>query len=226
MPLDGAIVLDIGAGTGAASRAAARRGARSVALDIALGMLLADAAPRPPAVVGDAGALPFADGAFDASIAAFSLNHLDRSCRLDCARRRAWFAAGGAVVASAYAADDHHPVKDAVDAAAARRGWTPPLWYRTLKLDTIPRLATLDRAESVATSAGLDATVEAVHVAFPDLDGDDLVAWRMGLAQLAPFVATLPADERTAMAAEARGALGKDPAELERSLIVVVCVRR
>ena len=37
VPVDGRLVLDIGAGTGAASRAIARRGGRAIALDAALG---------------------------------------------------------------------------------------------------------------------------------------------------------------------------------------------
>ena len=39
-------------------------------------MLAHQATARPPAVVGDALALPFAPSAFDAAVAAFSLNHL------------------------------------------------------------------------------------------------------------------------------------------------------
>ena len=45
------------------------------------GMLAHDAGRRPPAVAGDALALPFAAGAFDAAVAAFSLNHLSRPGR-------------------------------------------------------------------------------------------------------------------------------------------------
>jgi SAM-dependent methyltransferase len=76
VPLEGRIVLDVGAGTGAASRAASRRGARVVAVDAAIGMLLADAGARSPSAAADALALPFPDGTFDAVVAAFSLNHL------------------------------------------------------------------------------------------------------------------------------------------------------
>src|SRR6478736_1201893 len=75
--LRGRRVLDLGTGTGAASRPAVAKGASVTALDTPLGMLQTDRAERPPAVVGDALALPFRSGAFDVVVAAFSMNHLD-----------------------------------------------------------------------------------------------------------------------------------------------------
>ena len=193
-----------------------------MAVDPAIGMLLTDAERRPPAVLGDALSLPFASRSFDVAVAAFSLNHLSdpaaglreaaRVVRLD-----------GAILASAYALDDSHPVKEATELTAARRGWSPPPWYGDLRVNAMPRLATVDRAAAVAEAAGLRApAVEAVRVEFPELGPDDLVAWRMGMAQMAPFVATLAPEEREALAIEARHALGKDPDLLVRSLIVIV----
>ena len=76
VPFDGALVLDLGAGTGVGSRAAAAAGARVIAVDLALGMLVADRERRPPAIVGDAMALPFASGGFEVVLAPFCLNHL------------------------------------------------------------------------------------------------------------------------------------------------------
>jgi SAM-dependent methyltransferase len=115
VPLDGAVVLDLGAGTGAASRAAAGAGARSVvAVDVAVGMLLVDRDRRPPAVIGDALQLPFADGVFDTVVAAFSLNHLDDPVAALAEASRVT-RGGGWVLSSSYAADDTHPVKGIVD---------------------------------------------------------------------------------------------------------------
>ncbi|HVE62267.1 MAG TPA: class I SAM-dependent methyltransferase [Mycobacteriales bacterium] len=220
VPLAGARVLDLGAGTGAAWRAARRRGANVVAVDIAVGMLTA-AARRPPSVAGDAVALPFLPGSFDAVIAAFSLNHLARPVA---GLREAVrvLAAGGGLVVSAYSADDHHPVKAATDAAAAARGWRPEPWYLALRERAVPRLATVERAGQVAAEAGLDgADLRTVRVSFPELGARDLVAWRLGMAQLAPFVAGLPRQARAALVRDALGRLGPEPPVLVRSLVVL-----
>jgi ubiquinone/menaquinone biosynthesis C-methylase UbiE len=220
----GARALDLGAGTGAASRALRRAGAaRVVAVDAAGGMLAFDAGRRPPAVVGDAIALPFAPRAFDVTVAAFSLNHLTdpgtglaEAARVTCP--------GGGVVASAYAADDFHPVKEAVEAALAARGWQPEPWYQDLRTTAAPLLATVEAAQAAAQQAGLDADVVALRVPFPGLDAGELVSWRLGLAQHAPFVASLTAPERAAVVNDARHRLGSGWPELERSIILVRAV--
>jgi SAM-dependent methyltransferase len=225
-PLHGCSVLDIGAGTGAAGRAAARAGARStVAVDAALGMLLVDAGRRPPAVAGDALRLPFAAGSFDASVAAFSLNHLPEPAAglRETARVTR---IGGAIVAASHSADDSHPVKAAVEAALTTRGWAGEAWYAQLRDRTTPKLATVEGCRAVADAAGLDAEVEAVRVPFPDLGPRELVAWRLGMAQHAPFLAGLASDdERAAVVRDAIERLGDDPPPLERSILVLRSVR-
>ncbi|MGC1511495.1 MAG: class I SAM-dependent methyltransferase, partial [Acidimicrobiales bacterium] len=112
--LAGRKVLDLGSGTGAASRAALAAAAIPIALDGALGMLLADRHTRPPAVVGDLRALPLRDRCLDGVIAAFSLNHIDDPARglREAARV---VGPGGPLLASAYATDDTHAVKQAVE---------------------------------------------------------------------------------------------------------------
>lgn len=218
-------VLDVGAGTGAASRAALAAGAAAVvALDAAFGMLAHGAGERPPAAVGDLIALPFADAAFDAAVAAFSLNHLaDPATGLrEMARvtRR-----GGPLLAASYAADDTHPVKPAVEAALATRGWGPEPWYLEMRANATAALATVGHARAAAAGAGLDASAEVVRVPFPDLGPHDLVAWRLGLAQHAPFVARLPPGERDAVVAEALRRLGDHPPPLVRSVVVMRAIR-
>lgn len=224
VPLAGSLVLDLGAGTGAASRAALARGARVVAMDAAEGMLRHDRAVRPPAVVADALALPFADRSIDVVAAAFSLNHLDDPVA-GLAETRRVLRRAGALLASAYAEDDTHPVKQAAEAAAAELGWSPEPWVVALKRDAVPHLATVERAIAAADAAGLTATAVHDRVTFPELGPADLVDWRLGMAQLAPFVATLDADTRHRLRERAIELL-VDPVPLIRSVIVLTATAR
>jgi SAM-dependent methyltransferase len=221
----GKIGLDLGAGTGAASRALRKAGAgRVIAVDAAFGMIAHDARLRPPAAIGDALALPFRDAAFDVTVAAFSLNHLTDPVAGLREAARVTRPCGG-LVASAYASDDDHPVKHAVQAALVARGWSPAAWYRTVQTDAAPKLATVDAARAAAVAAGLDADVANVRVPFSDLSAADLVAWRLGLAQHAPFLAALPTDrDRAAVAEEATAHLGHGYPPLVRSMIVLCAV--
>jgi ubiquinone/menaquinone biosynthesis C-methylase UbiE len=219
--LRGAAVIDIGAGTGAASVAALSAGARSVlAVDVAAGMLAVDAARRPPSVVADATALPVSPASFDVALAAFSFNHLGDPVAgfLEAARV---VKPGGAVMASAYAADDHHPVKGAVEQALGNQGWTPTAWQNEMYGDRAPRLATAEACAEVIAASGLDATSANVHVGFGDLAPRDWVLWRLGMAHYALFVRTLTGHQREQVKRDALRALGDDPPALVRSIMVV-----
>jgi SAM-dependent methyltransferase len=216
-PLAGSTVLDLGSGTGVASRAAEAAGARVVAADLAPGMLLEDAEERPPATVGDSLALPFGDSTFDVVLAAFSLNHLERpeAGVAEAAR------VGGVLVGSTYAVDDHHPVKDAVEAALTEVGWTRPAWYDAVKR-AMTAWGTIEAAEAVIRRGGMQPVrVEREEVAFPGLGLEELVAWRMGMAQSAPFVAALSPNERAARRRRAVELLGPKPPPLVRRVIFV-----
>ena len=217
--LAGADVLDLGAGTGAASRAAAGSGARSVtAVDVAAGMLLVDRDRRPPSVIGDASDLPFADGAFDIVVAAFSVNHVDNPVAAlgEAARVTR---GGGWVLSSSYADDDSHPVRGIVDEVATRWGWGPGAWYERMRSHAA-QLATADRVRDAAIAAGLtEIVVESRSVAFGDLGPGQMVSWRLGMAQVAGFLAGLEPQARRALEDEAIAALGTDPPVLERSVL-------
>ena len=213
------LALDLGAGTGAATRAIRRRGAHVVALDASFGML-AHGCRDEPACVGDAYALPFNDGVFDAVVAAFSLNHVtDPVVALREAARVT--SRAGTVVASAYATDDDHPAKRAVDNAARDAGWVEPAWYQELRRDVVQQLSTVEGALDVARRAGLfDAVAEVVRIDFPELASDDLVAWRLGMAQLAPFVDGLDRRAQRRLWSDARERVTGMPA-LVRSIIIL-----
>ena len=220
----GGRVADIGAGTGAGGRAARRAGAAVVvAFDLAIGMLRADP-NRSPALVADARAVPVRSGAFDVALAAFTLNHVpDPATGL--AEMARIVRPGGAVVAGAYATDDHHPVKEAVEEVMRRRGWELPEWTARMKGEAVPLLATAEGARAAARCAGLDrVTVEIRRVPFPQLSVGDLIGWRLGMAQHAPFLTALGPGAVAAIRAEALEVLGSHPPPLVRSMVVVTSV--
>nr|WP_269449763.1 demethylmenaquinone methyltransferase [Auraticoccus cholistanensis] len=78
-PRPGQRVLDLAAGTGTSSRPFADAGALVVPTDLSLGMLAVGKRRQPdlPFVAGDALALPFADGAFDAVTISFGLRNVE-----------------------------------------------------------------------------------------------------------------------------------------------------
>lgn len=224
VPLAGRTVLDVGAGTGAASRAIGRAGGRPIALDVAPGMLAAVAADGWPRLVSDARALPVRDRSVGAVVAAFSYNHVPDPERALAEAARV-VAPGGVVLASAYAADDDHPVKAAVDAAATEAGWEPAPWIAEVRANRAPLLATVERALAAATAAGLTgAAASHLEVPFPELTDADLVAWRMGMAQLAPHLATRSERERQAIADRALELLGDGPPLVRRIIVLSAIV--
>ncbi len=77
-PAPGDLVLDLGAGTGVSTEELARSGAIVVGVDISQGMLRAGKRARPDTTLlaGDALALPFRDGTFDAVTISFGLRNV------------------------------------------------------------------------------------------------------------------------------------------------------
>jgi ubiquinone/menaquinone biosynthesis C-methylase UbiE len=199
-PLVGAGVLDIGAGTAVAGRVALDAGAAPVvAADLAIGMLR-HRGPRIAAVCADAHRLPFADGSFDLAVAAFCLGHLPDPARALTEARRV----AGRIAVSAFAPGWTHPAKAAVDEVMVRRGFVIPAWYRQVKDVDEPAVNDPDALASLARTAGFtDVRVRTVEVDSGLRTAADVVGWRFGMAHLAPFLATLPADELASARAEA-----------------------
>jgi SAM-dependent methyltransferase len=222
LSLSGRSVLDLGSGTGEGSRAALAAGARVVAADLSADMLRVDRAGRPPAAAGDAAALPFRDGSFDVVLAPFSLNHLDDPAQ----GARESGRISGLLLASTYAADDDHPAKAAVDTALGEVGWARPAWYSQIKA-AMAAWGTVTDATGVVERAGLQPVrVERREIEFGDLGPQDMIAWRMGLAQCAGFVAALDDDHRSRVVARALELLGPDPVPIVRRVIFLAAADR
>ena len=213
--------LDVGSGTGAATRALEAVGANAFAVDGAVGMLQWERAHRPACAAGEATNLPFAAESFDAVVASFCFNHLDEpAVGVQEAGRVA--KRDGVVLASTYAADDGHPVKEAVNHAVAERGWVAPGWYTALKT-AMAAWGTVEAATAAIERGGLrPIAVERREVAFPDLSPAQVVDTRLGVAHIAPFVGALEPSARRQVHERALELLGPQPAPLVRRVIFVV----
>ncbi len=192
----GARVLDVGAGTGTASRAARHAGARLiVGVDVSSAML--DAGHGwDGAIVSDVSALPFGARAFDIAAAAFCFGHLPDPVAGMAEVRRVT----GSLVASSFLAGWTHPAKTRVDETAASFGFVSPDWYRRIKSGTEAAVDDPARLATAADEAGYRDIAVAVHEVDVGLrTARQIVAWRLGMAHLAPFVATLDPARRQAL---------------------------
>jgi SAM-dependent methyltransferase len=193
----GARVLDVGCGTGAGTAAAAARGARATGVDLAEGMLDV-ARRRHPAlrfVAGDAEALPFADGDFDAVVAGFVLNHLPDPDRAIAELARV-LAPGGRVAVAVWEPPERNPLLGELtaavrDAGVDVRGALPPGPDPYRFSDP----AELERAFAAAGLAwGGTESLALVHRAGSvDELWDGLLG---GTARISTVIAAAPADAR------------------------------
>lgn len=197
------VVLDAAAGTGAMGDAARKRGAaRVVSTDLAPAMLSA------PAVVADLVHLPFHDGAFDLALAGFVLGHLSKP---EAGLRELRRVAAG-VVASAFAEGWSHPAKRVVEQVLAERGYRPPDWYVAFKEGSERCVGDPARLISLARATGYaEVRVEQFEVTVGAVTAGDLVAWRLGMAHHAPFLATLSPATRDTVRSEAERELADAP---------------
>ena len=195
LPVAGRRVLDLGAGTGVAGRAALAAGAdRVVAADLATAMLRR-AGPALHPVAADAAALPFRDQAFDLVVAAFCLNHLSRPAAALREIRRV----GRSLAASTFAPGWTHPAKLAVDEALRPFGFQPPAWYRSIQREAGPAALDPARLAAQASAAGFTGVrVRTMTVPTGLSAPAQLASWRLGMAQVAPFLQSLDAGPRAA----------------------------
>ena len=191
----GARVLDVATGPGYVAARAAERGAEAVGLDLSDAML-AHARARNDGIElvrGDATALPFAAGSFDAVVAAFVLLHLGRP-ELAAAEAARVLVPGGRVAMSVW----DEPKRGRwlgvlLDAVAAARAGPPP--------DIPPgpplfRFADPTEFTALLTGVGfVDVTVEVLDSSLRLQSADEL--WRGlidGTVRVGPLVRSQPED--------------------------------
>jgi ubiquinone/menaquinone biosynthesis C-methylase UbiE len=220
-PIDGQHVLDIGAGTGAVSRAVARRGGGTTGVDAADDMVAHMRAQGLDAVAGDVQSLPFDDGVFDGAIAAFVLSHVEDPVR---ALREAGRVVriGGVVMVAAFAARPTNASKDVVDTVAQRFGYKRPAWYERLKNELEPLTNTPQTLRACAEGARLADVVIARRVVDTGVSTPEaIVASRIGMAHLAPFVESLDGSSRAAFVAAAVAEVARDPQPLRPDVLIM-----
>lgn len=215
--LTGRCVLDLGAGTGVAGVAAIRAGAgHVVAADLAPAMV-ARCRPWLTPVTADAARLPFAAGAFDVVLAAFSLSHVPSlPTVLDECRRVA-----DVLVASTFAAGWTHPAKSAVDGVLAQFGYVPPGWYIRFKRELEPAAEDAGEVARIAEDVGFgEVDVQVVRVATGLATPTELASWRLGMAHIAPFVHALDETTRLSLTeAASEAVVGCGPLEVDMVLL-------
>jgi ubiquinone/menaquinone biosynthesis C-methylase UbiE len=202
IPLSGALVLDVGSGTGVVSDLAVAAGAQVIAADLSEDMLRFDRERRPPSAVADVFALPLRAHRFDVALGACIINHFDDPAAALQSVAGA-VRAGGAVVASSFGAEPD-PLKDAVDAVARRHGWMPPDWYRTIKQASSTHLGDPDRFSATGRAAGLQDVVTRRHeISMSSLSAGDAVAYRLSLPTFTSWLRALAPDEHDRVIEEA-----------------------
>ena len=219
--LAGLRVLDIGAGTGAVSRALAARGADPTAIDLAPDMVACLRDQGFTAVVGDIRTLPFDDATFDGAVAAFAISHVDdpgsvlaEACRV--------VRSDGVILVGVFATQTVNASKQVVDAVAEGFGFVAPAWYRRFKKELEPMCGTLTALEASAHGAGIaEIRVEERVVDTGVSEPSDIVASRLGMAHLAPFVASLSRDRREEFIAAAVDAVALDPQPIRPTILIL-----
>jgi ubiquinone/menaquinone biosynthesis C-methylase UbiE len=214
-------VVDLGAGTGAVSRAVLRLGGRVTAVDASEDMVEHMRASGLGAVSGDLLALPFETGTFDGAIAAFAISHVADPLHALAEARRV-VRDDGVVVVGLFAAAAANTSKDVIDAVAQRYGYVRPAWYDRLKHELEPMTNTPQRLRECARRAGLaEITIAERAVETGVVAPSDIVASRIGMAHLAPFVATLDDATHRAFVAEAIAAVAVDPQSLRPTVLLM-----
>lgn len=222
-PLTGALLIDIGAGTGVVGDVATATGAHCIETDVAVEMLAHRRNRRRRAVAADGSRLPFRTAVCDVVTAACSLSHLDQPAVMLREVRRV-LRPGGMLLASTFpATTDPHPVRACVEKALGEHGYQHPSWYEHLRRTGEHRVQTAGALVELGRAAAFnDIGVRKILVGTGIATPDALVDYRLGMAQHVGFLATLDDKARRALRARAIARLGQSPPALTLRLLVLV----
>jgi ubiquinone/menaquinone biosynthesis C-methylase UbiE len=222
LPVDGALLVDVGAGTGVVGDVATALGARCVEVDVAVEMLAQPRDRQRRGVAADGHRLPFRAAAFDVVTAACSLSHLDEPATMVAEARRI-LRPGGVLLASAFTATpDPHPVRACVEEALIAHGYRRPSWYERLRQAGERRVETPDALAALGRAAGFRVDVRELAVETGISTPAALVDYRLGMAQHVEFLATLDTATRETLRATAIARLSAAPPTLTLDLLVLV----
>lgn len=222
-PLTGALLVDIGAGTGVVGDVATNLGARCVETDVAVQMLAHRRNRARRAVAADGRRLPFRSATYDVVTAACSLSHLDEPAAMLHEVRRV-LRPGGMLLASAFpATTDPHPVRACVEEALDEAGYRRPSWYAHLKETGERRVETPGALRDLGRAAAFDdVDVHEILVDTGISAPEALVDYRLGMAQHVEFLTTLDDDARRTVRTTAIARLGPSPPALVLGLLVLM----
>jgi hypothetical protein len=115
---------------------------------------------------------------------------------------------GAAIAASTFAPGWDHPAKGAVDEVLGSFGYQPPGWHACLSPGSRagdPEMLA-DRAAAVGFA---DVRVRTTAVRTALVTPAELASWRLGLAQVAPFLRSLEVSDRAAVRRAAEHAVAE-----------------
>lgn len=221
-PLAGALVLDVGAGTGVLGEAARAAGATCVDADVAVDMLARVGSDGRTGVAADGRALPFRPATFDVVAGNCSLSHVVDPDRMLADAVRVTRPGGALLFSSFPNATTSHEAWAVVETLLHEHGYERPAWYRYLKDASEPQVGTADALADLARAAGVRAAaVTRVRVETGLDDPVALADWRLGMAQHAAFLSELPTHRRSAIREAAIERIGADPAPLGVDMLVL-----
>jgi hypothetical protein len=133
---------------------------------------------------------------------------------------------GAAIAASVFAPGWSHPAPEAVEEVLSSFGYQPPAWHASLSPGS--RAGDPEELAAAAAAAGFTAVrVRTADVHTGLVTPAELASWRLGLAQVAPFLRSLDAPGRAEVRRAAEQAVADAvPADAPMVVSIVMLTAR